>query len=94
MLAPRFCDWKVTLNFMDDVNNPQGLCATPLHGNPDAPLPYQFRMYDDDKELCFEGYSSNDDSEAAFNPLDEYGVAFGCTEIRYLNIKTNEWETL
>lgn len=44
----------------------------------------KFRMYDDDGELYYEGYSNDSDSEKAFEPLDHFGMPnAGCTEIRY-----------
>jgi hypothetical protein len=38
-------------------------------------------MYDDDRELYFEGLSKVNNS---FDPLDEFGYSTGCTEIHYL----------
>jgi hypothetical protein len=38
-------------------------------------------MYDDDRELYFEGLSKVNNS---FDPLDEIGYSAGCTEIHYL----------
>jgi len=52
-------------------------------------LHHKFQLYDDDGILYFEGRS---DSDSSFEPLDEYGVAFGCTEIRYL--RNGVWEPL
>lgn len=51
-----------------------------------------FRLYDDDGNIYYEGLS---DDFATFEPLDDYGTPnAGCTEIRYYNDKTKEWETL
>jgi hypothetical protein len=56
-------------------------------------LTQQFRMYDDDGVLCYEGRSTDSESEDAFRPLDELGTPdAGCTEIRYL--RGGDWETL
>ncbi len=55
---------------------------------------FQFRLLDDDEEVYFYGYCTSCDDEEAFAPLDEYGVAYGCTEIQYRNEKTGEFETL
>jgi len=42
----------------------------------------RFRMYDDDKQLCYEGKHVGSDQ---FEPLDCFGAPnLGCTEIRYL----------
>ena len=45
--------------------------------------PYAFRLYYDDGELYFKGYSDNANSERAFAPLDGIGQSYGCTEIKY-----------
>lgn len=54
----------------------------------------KFRLLDDDKEIYFYGeYDGVNKSESkAFAPLDEWGQAFGCTELQYKN--GTEWETL
>lgn len=44
---------------------------------------HEFKVYDDDGELYFTGFSSCDSS---FAPLDDYGEGmFGATEIRYID---------
>lgn len=54
---------------------------------------FKFRLLDDDKEVYYIGFSDDCDSERAFEPLDMFGAADGCTEIQYLN-KRGKWETL
>lgn len=54
---------------------------------------FPFQLRDDDDNLYFEGASTDNDSEAAFEPLDEFGVAYGCTNILYRNEK-GVWEVL
>jgi len=45
---------------------------------------HEFKMYDDDGVLYYNGLSSDKDSEGAFSPLDDFGTPnAGCTEIRY-----------
>tara|TARA_R110002096_G_scaffold70381_1_gene168781 strand:+ start:315 stop:590 length:276 start_codon:yes stop_codon:yes gene_type:complete len=45
---------------------------------------YQFEMRDDDGGLMLSGKSTDNDSDAAFGPLDDYGEpAYGCTTIAY-----------
>lgn len=52
-----------------------------------------FRLYDDDNELYFEGIMFlRAENEVDFDPLDDYGAAFGCTTLRYKSDKG--WETL
>lgn len=54
---------------------------------------HKFRLLDDDGEIYFYGWSETNDDEAAFLPLDYYGVAYGCTMIEYKNNK-GEWGEL
>jgi hypothetical protein len=54
--------------------------------------PYEFKLYDDDEELYFIGYSNDNSSERAFRPLDTIGASYGCTEIKYR--RENGFETL
>lgn len=42
---------------------------------------FPFKMYDDDRNLYYEGLSKINFS---FDPLDEIGYSAGCTEIHYL----------
>ena len=42
---------------------------------------HKFRLLDDDGEVYFYGKSGNSSS---FDPLDEFGGGFGCTDIQYL----------
>lgn len=56
--------------------------------------PYAFKLYDDDGELYFKGYSNDDESERAFAPLDGIGHSYGCTEIFYRNRNTGKFESL
>jgi hypothetical protein len=56
-------------------------------------FPYAFRLYDDDGNLYFSGWSNDRDSEAAFEPLDDIQEDYGCTYIQYLQ-DDGEWETL
>lgn len=53
----------------------------------------RFRMYDDDGELYYEGRIVGEYD--GFEPLDDYGTPnAGCTEIRYWNTDSKEWERL
>jgi len=42
---------------------------------------FHFKMYDDDRNLYYEGLSK---ANFSFDPLDEMGYGVGCTEIHYL----------
>jgi hypothetical protein len=54
----------------------------------------QFRLYDDDDNLYYEGYYNGleGDEEEAFEPLDWAGAYAGCTTLRYL--ENGEWVEL
>ncbi len=54
---------------------------------------YNFKLYDDDKELYFIGYSDDNSTERAFEPLDCIGASYGCTDIKYRN-KNYQLESL
>ena len=52
-----------------------------------------FRMFDDDNFLIYEGKYIGPDNESMFGPLDDYGTPnFGCTYIKYRN--GHKWEVL
>lgn len=55
------------------------------------PMPYRFKVLDDDGTVYFWGVCSDDSS---FEPLDDVGAAYGCTEIQYKNPATGVYETL
>jgi hypothetical protein len=75
----------ITHNIIDE--------QTPVKITPEqrSKFPYFFRLYDDDNELYFEGYSDDDSS---FEPLDSIGQSYGCTGLKYRNAKTNCLEFL
>lgn len=51
---------------------------------------YKFRLLDDDGEVYYIGYSSNNSS---FAPLDDYGMPNdGCTDIQYW--EDGQWKSL
>lgn len=43
---------------------------------------FSFKLFDDDGVEYFNGLSSK---KWDFEPLDEFGLAYGCTEIKYWN---------
>ena len=55
--------------------------------HPDAK---RFRLYDDDRNLCYEGYLVGDDRE--FAPLDDFGEPnAGCTGIQIMERGHWQW---
>ena len=74
--------WKTTRRFIDGDR----LVAT--KGADAATLTDKFRLYDDDGNCYFEGIATKDTD---FAPLDDYGIAFGCTEIRYWEKFQGQW---
>ncbi len=62
-------------------------------GHPEA---VEFRLYDDDGELYYEGAMvPGDDGESLFAPLDDFGGPnAGCTRMDTKNKETGKWEPL
>jgi hypothetical protein len=55
---------------------------------------YHFKLYDDDGNLYYEGYSTTNDDESAFGPLWDFGMPnAGCTGIKYRD-KSGKYEWL
>ena len=55
---------------------------------------HHFKMFDDDGNLYYEGYSTTNDDESAFGPLWNFGTPnAGCTYIQYKG-KSGNYETL
>ena len=59
-----------------------------------VPELYRFRLLDSDGEIYAYGISTDNNTEAAFAPLDRYEYDYGCTEIQYKNPVTGVYETL
>ena len=55
------------------------------------PALFKFRLLDDDGIVYFYGRCTSDSS---FAPLDNYGSAYGCTDIQYKNLATGVYESL
>lgn len=79
--------WIITYDHIDERPRLIGSFGT-LDG-----LKHVFRLYDDDKNLCFSGFSDDMDSEFAFDPLDWATADSGCTEIQYRQ-DDGTWRTL
>jgi len=52
--------------------------------------PHYFELYDDDHILYARGYSNDNESEGLFEPLDEWGAGYGCTDIMIRDKATNK----
>lgn len=61
---------------------------------PHENMPYKFRLKDDDGIIYGYGFSSTNNDEEAFEPLDRYMNDYGCTTIEYYNSDTKQWEIL
>jgi len=55
--------------------------------------PYYFELFDDDSILYARGYSNDNQSDDLFEPLDNWGTSYGCTDIKYRNLTTNKMES-
>ena len=74
-------EYVITSNLIDDMGEIDK-----------SDLPYRFRLLDDDGEVYFLGQSNDKSSQEAFTPLDDYGSAWGCTDIQYL--ENGKWVSL
>ena len=82
--------WVITKDHVSSAGekSDEGRCST---GYPHVRGPWhEFRIYDDDGELYYEGKSSS----KSFDPLDDFGTPnAGATSIAYRN-KSGEWVVL
>lgn len=84
--------WLITHDFIDKGTN-NGLASCDFDENRKSSLACRFRLLDGDSEVYYEGLSDDCDTEAAFAPLDDFGIGHaGCAEIQYL--RRGKWETL
>ena len=63
--------------------------AVMYHQPLDAAYKYPFRLLDDDNIVYFIGLSAIEDD---FNPIDYYGIDYGCVWIQYKD--NNKWVIL
>jgi hypothetical protein len=70
------------------------LAALKLGVAEELPVPHTcepFRMYDDDRNLCYEGFAIGE-GRSDLEPLEEFGLQnAGCTELWYDCGKTGLW---
>ena len=90
--------WVITKDLIDEGRN-VGRGSHDLPENPQCgknhELKYRFRLSDDDGEVYYEGYSSVNDDEDAFAPLDDFAEGYaGCPTIEYYNYDEKRWEML
>jgi hypothetical protein len=79
--------WTIT---KDKIDNGDAIGTGNFKGDAKT-LPHLFRLLDGDSEVYYEGRSDDNNSEAAFRPLDWAMPYAGCTSIQYRN--GNSWET-
>lgn len=65
-----------------------------LNGERPEECKHMFRLCDDDGDVYAYGWSKDNESERAFDPLDWAASQWGCTYIEYCNPETGEWEML
>lgn len=89
--------WIITKDFIDaELKGIQGPYGTNLNEAEirSNDLRRRFRMYDDDDNLCCEGFIVPDSDCSLFEPLDDYGHSFGAVKIKYFNKETGKLEIL
>ena len=86
--------WKITKDHINEGERDDVMPTfhqTLRHDYSDLMI-HKFKLYDDDGQLYFEGLSTNQDCESAFQPLDWAMADAGCTDIKYLTPRG--WESL
>ncbi len=85
--------WVITNDYISDGENinRSNVDDTVLRDLKSS-LIHKFRIYDSDGELYYEGLSTNQDCETAFEPLDWAMYNDGATDITYLN--NGKWSSL
>lgn len=90
--------WLITWNNLDckktQITGPSNCDekeALKLELHPHAK---SFKMYDDDGEHYFTGKYLGPDGEQMFGPLDDFGRAYGCTEIWYWDAERHTYVLL
>lgn len=87
--------WMITKDHVENGKNSGRIFGHVSGDSPesvDERLPHKFLLFDDDDELYYEGRSDDNDSEAAFEPLDWAENYAGCTYICYL--RGRDWRIL
>ncbi len=80
--------WKIT---KDHICNGDDDNIKSSNFKEDVKLPFEFKMYDDDGELYYEGKTNYN---YTFAPLDDFGMPnAGCTDIKYI-YDGNKWKSL
>lgn len=85
----------ITVNHIDsgEYTTDAKTIADFIAENP-SPRWNSFRLLDDDKYLYFEGIYNGlkESGDKAFEPLDDFGGSYGCTELQYF--ENGNWKTL
>ncbi len=76
---------------LDDEHDGWGIFVL-LKGDKPEKFKHLFRLLDDDGDVYAYGWSSDNESELAFDPLDWAASQWGCTSIEYWD--GEDWETL
>jgi hypothetical protein len=77
--------WKVTKDHIEEEGKvlEVNVLSRNYEESDEPKLIHPFKMFDDDDNLYYEGFSTDDSS---FGPLDNYGTPnAGCTYIQYKN---------
>jgi len=87
--------WKITKVSAEVDKSEVGTKSCDFDDETFEKLPhYSFRMLDGDDIVYYYGISTDNNTQAAFEPLDDFGMPnAGCTDIQYQN-DLDEWESL
>lgn len=91
--------WLITKDLIDEgeaegTMGPRG-CGLTVEEIKAHPMVEEWRCYDDDGNLYYQGLVVLGEHGTGFEPLDDFcSPNAGCTEIRYKNPNTGEWGVL
>lgn len=85
--------WQIRVDHIGDGPEGTNLNAVGVEGpgdlTPDQAMPYQFKIYDDDENLYYEGVCS----DISRDPADDFGIPnAGAPHIEYL--VDNQWQRI
>jgi len=82
--------WRITKDYLHEQDSSETNHTNYGNYKGNSKMLIQFRLLDDDDNIYFQGITNDTD----FAPLDDFGVAFGCTSLHYKLLDSNVWEVL
>ena len=88
--------WQITKDLISEPEDTNQEGQWPNGEMPGGKEPTdEFKLFDDDKNLYFEGKVWLERGDTGFEPLWDWALpGWGCTEIQYKHPQTGVWEAL